>query len=245
MILRSPLPRMLEHPQTDACGAPRAPRMLALAAVLAVTALVALAVDLPAARFFSHIHHMGPGDLRKSLALFEAFAHGIGVATILISVAVLDPLNRWQVPRLALCSYGAGVVNIAVKLLVGRMRPQEFWPDNFPDHVAATFTGFAPFLFQSASAFARGMQSFPSGHAATAAGLAAGLARLYPRGRYLFAALALFAMLQRIECGAHYPSDTLAGAALGVAMTAACFATTGLAPVGRSLTSYSQPKSLD
>jgi undecaprenyl-diphosphatase len=59
------------------------------------------------------------------------------------------------------------------------------------------------------------LQSFPSGHAATAAGLAVALAVLYPRGRWLFAVLAVLAALQRVEVQSHFPSDVLAGAALG------------------------------
>jgi membrane-associated phospholipid phosphatase len=51
--------------------------------------------------------------------------------------------------------------------------------------------------------------------------LAATLANHYPRGRWWFATLAALAMLQRIDVGAHFPSDTLLGAALGTAIAIA------------------------
>ena len=51
----------------------------------------------------------------------------------------------------------------------------------------------------------------------TAAGLAAALAWKYPRGRWLFATLAMLGVMQRVATLAHYPSDALLGAALGVA----------------------------
>ena len=58
-------------------------------------------------------------------------------------------------------------------------------------------------------------QSFPSGHMATAVGLAWGLSALYPRGRWLFATLAIFVGCQRLDEGSHYLSDLVFGAAVG------------------------------
>ena len=58
--------------------------------------------------------------------------------------------------------------------------------------------------------------------AASAAGLAMGLAWLYPRGRVLFLLLAISAGGQRIVSGDHFASDVVWGAALG------CFCATGL-----------------
>jgi undecaprenyl-diphosphatase len=69
--------------------------------------------------------------------------------------------------------------------------------------------------------YGHALQSFPSAHAATAVGLAIGLSALHPRGRWLFAAFALLAVVQRIEAQAHFSSDVLAGAAVGCAAAAA------------------------
>ena len=57
-------------------------------------------------------------------------------------------------------------------------------------------------------------QSFPSGHTATAVGLAVALACAYPRGRWFFAGMALLAACQRVGDGHHFLSDTLAGASV-------------------------------
>jgi membrane-associated phospholipid phosphatase len=65
-------------------------------------------------------------------------------------------------------------------------------------------------------------QTCPSGHAAAATALALALAALYPRGRLLFLALALCSACQRIEEGAHHPSDILAGAAVGCLVITVC-----------------------
>jgi undecaprenyl-diphosphatase len=58
--------------------------------------------------------------------------------------------------------------------------------------------------------------SFPSGHAATAFACATVLASFAPRWRVPFFVLAALIAISRIYNGLHYPTDVLAGAALGV-----------------------------
>lgn len=201
----------------------RVRRLYALAALLAMGAALALMVDLPLARLFQELQTSGPGDLRKAVNLFEAFAHGIGVGIIVLAVAVLDPAGRRPALQIAACAYGAGVVNLVAKMVMGRSRPLTYWSTELPMHVQDTFVGWLPRLWGSEGlALGHGIESFPSGHSATAAGLAVGLAWIYPRGRWLFAALALLAMLQRMYSGAHFPSDTFAGAAVGVLVAGLC-----------------------
>jgi hypothetical protein len=67
-----------------------------------------------------------------------------------------------------------------------------------------------------------GRKIFPSGHAATAAGLAAALSWRYPQATWFFAAIAALAAMQRVVSLAHYPSDVCCGAALGLVMAAVC-----------------------
>ena len=58
--------------------------------------------------------------------------------------------------------------------------------------------------------------SFPSGHSATAFACATVLASLAPRWRVPFFILAALIALSRLYNGVHYPTDVLAGGALGV-----------------------------
>lgn len=59
--------------------------------------------------------------------------------------------------------------------------------------------------------------SFPSGHATFAWALAVVLARIEPRAKWLFYALAFFISLSRVYMGKHYPYDVIAGSLVGIA----------------------------
>jgi membrane-associated phospholipid phosphatase len=154
-----------------------------------------------------------PGDVRRALDVSEGFAHGFGVAVILLSVWVLDRGGRRQVVRIAACAFGAGLLADVGKALVARLRPIAPFE---VERVWNTFIGWLPVFRPEAFAdYERyHIRSFPSGHSATAVALALALAWRYPRGWWLFAILAVLSMAQRVVSGAHYPSDTLAAAAI-------------------------------
>ena len=61
-----------------------------------------------------------------------------------------------------------------------------------------------------------GLISFPSGHSVTAFALACVLSRAYPRWTFLFYGLAGLVALSRIYLAKHFPSDVVAGAAIGL-----------------------------
>jgi membrane-associated phospholipid phosphatase len=198
----------------DSCSSGLRPWQLLLAAgVLLILAAAALLIDMPVARWLQE-HPVG-GELKRFIRLAEVFGWGGTVAVLILVAWALDE-RGWRIAtRLAASSLGAGLAADVIKLVVARLRP------NVADLAGSsleTFIGWLPLLHPASlnPALSRhAQQSFPSAHAATAAGLAIGLAAVYPRGRWLFVAFACLAGVQRLEAAAHYCSDVLAGAAIG------------------------------
>ncbi len=89
-----------------------------------------------------------------------------------------------------------------IKRMIGRARP-------LVTGIADPFV-FSPFKWTAEYA------SLPSGHATTAFAALVAFGTLWPRGRTVFWIYALLIAASRVAVTAHYPSDVLAGAAVGV-----------------------------
>jgi membrane-associated phospholipid phosphatase len=192
---------------------------LAIAAIaFALLAAAVLSVDLQVAAFLRA--HPLPSELARLVRLSEVFAWGGTVALLILIAAVLDTRGWRILPPLAIGAFGAGLIADGFKLVVARLRPGAADSSG----AAETFLAWLPLLQLDALGhpYGRALQSFPSGHAATAVGLAIALAALYPRGRWLFVTLAALACFQRMEAQAHFASDVLSGAAIGCLVGAAC-----------------------
>jgi membrane-associated phospholipid phosphatase len=207
-----------------------------LAVALAAIGCLAFFLDLPVATWFRQ--HRLPGDLARLVDFSEVFAHGLGAAVVLGVAVSLDPILRQagrltaarrDVVRLCLAAYAGGLVVDLLKTVVIRVRPRgcDFSRissafDTFGVEAAGMVPGG---LGEGAMRKSVDLMSFPSGHAAVAAGLATALAWKYPHGRWVFAAIAVCAALQRVVSSAHFPSDVAWGAAIGVAAAAICLGT--------------------
>ena len=196
-----------------------------LPAALTLAAVAALSVDLPIAMAFKRWNGIaGVGSYLTCLDMLALFGHGLGVVLALAAVHQLDPARRWAMPRLLACALAAGGAADLLKMLIIRSRPESI-SLAFDGSVWATFGQWWPMLRNISDT-----QSFPSGHTATAAGLAAALIWLYPQGRWLFTLLAVLVGCQRIVSGAHFPSDVLIGGAAG-SLAAMFFLRVGRLPV--------------
>jgi membrane-associated phospholipid phosphatase len=159
-----------------------------------------------------------PGDVKRILGLTEFFAHGVGVAVIAWCIWQLSPASRRYIPRLLACAILPGMAANALKLSIARLRPG-YYGDQLPANILDSWVGGPVGVWGARGEFGTYFAtSFPSGHAATAFGLALGLSWMYPAGRGLFLTLAVLSSVQRITHTSHWFSDTLFGVALATAI---------------------------
>ena len=138
--------------------------------------------------------HSPPAE-RAMKAVAMAGEWGAVWVAIGLAGAALDQPRRGRWLRAAAVAPAAVCANFAVKLAVGRPRPK--------------LRGLSPL------GGAPSDLSFPSAHATSSVGAAIAFSRVEPRTRLPLYALAGTICVCRPYLGMHYPSDILAGAALG------------------------------
>lgn len=187
-------------------------RLLLLGSFIAIVAVpIMTLIDVPVARWF--ISHLS-GDVRKAISLSESYTHGVGILFTLVGIFLLAPRTRWCLPRLTSMVLGASAIATIVKMFILRPRPTQL---NLPlaSNDAAWLWSF-DWTWDRIAAFDASTRSFPTGGVASAVALTVGLSILFPRGRYLFILFAIFAGVERVQTGAHFPSDVLGGLACGL-----------------------------
>jgi membrane-associated phospholipid phosphatase len=134
----------------------------------------------------------------------SAYPVFLGAAPALLAGAALTETTARPAIRLGLAEAGTVGLTYALKNLIRRPRPYVALDGvraRDRRHVGEVFDPF----------------SFPSGHASTAFSIATSLSLSYPEW-YVVAPAAVWAGgmgLARVWLGVHYPSDVLAGAAIG------------------------------
>jgi membrane-associated phospholipid phosphatase len=214
-------------------------RLLVVAAVCGLIGGLALPIDLPAATWLRE--KPLPKEFVRLCDFSEIFAHGIGVASLLAALFVLDPSLRagrsagsssvslaptlstavgwWRrivgsgFGRIVAATVTGGLVVDVLKVSITRVRPRAADLERATSALDTFGTGLLANPVGSAS----DLMSFPSGHCAIVAGFAAALSWKYPHGRPVFVTFAALAIVQRLVSAAHYPSDAACGVALGLA----------------------------
>ena len=180
---------------------------------LVLLGAAALFVDVPITRALVYDGHLNWAD--RVLEDIELLGHGTIVALLLLGIGLAAPRQWWMLPRVAAATFGGGILAGILKMTVARCRPFEH---PYAESVWHSFRAILPGITAGSVG-----QSFPSGHAATATGLAAALAIVFPKARWYFAAIAGLVALERVETGSHFLSDALWGAAVGYAMFLVAF----------------------
>ncbi len=181
---------------------PKAPFIFALLCWLVLIAL-GLLLDRAIAQWIAQ-HTL---DKRSTLAWLMKSPGHFGFTSMVMALLILFHCDRWRGAGLVLLSAAiGGLLYAVIKWSVGRVRPVK---------------GIDPFAFHPFQAGLRGLShaenlSFPSGHACLAFATAASLAMLLPRWRYAFYAAAAIVGLERVLENAHYLTDVIAAAAIGI-----------------------------
>lgn len=139
----------------------------------------------------------------------------IGLVSLMAALALCrpDPTSAARAEALLRVVIGCfllilltGLAVQGLKHLFGRPRPLASG-----DFTALTFAPLG---------FTRGWNAFPSGHATTMGALAVLATKLWPRAWLLAWGLAVVVGISRVLVGMHYPSDVVAGLALGSVLAA-------------------------
>ncbi len=142
------------------------------------------------------------GDIKRESRWLAQYGQALCTAVAVVLIWQLDPRRQKIVVPLVVDVVAATVIATLVKRLVSRVRPGR---EN-----AGRFLG-------PSWSHANYRESFPSSHSASAVALSVFLAILYPPAAPTFWALAMGCAALRYLLDAHWPSDVLAGIALGYA----------------------------
>lgn len=173
----------------------------------------AFAIDQPVSQWlYDHGFH------DPKLGLFKAtpwantirFFGTYYAVMILTAILLLARKLTWRTAAaLLLCSATAAAGDV-IKWIVGRSRP-------------VTATGLLPSAMDFVPFSKREPgNAMPSGHAMLAFATAACLAWYYPKWAPLFYFLAALVAIERVMEVAHYPSDVVAAAGIGIILSQTC-----------------------
>jgi undecaprenyl-diphosphatase len=154
------------------------------------------------AGFNTTLHLSFKGDVKRETAFLAQWGQSVATPLVAVAIYLLDksPAHRNAPWVLVCCVLGASISCFCLKRICGRVRPNR--------QNAGKFLGFS-------LKHENYRESFPSSHSACAIALSVFLAGIYPAGAALFWGLGLTTAALRYLLDAHWPSDVLAGIALG------------------------------
>ncbi|HEV8609384.1 MAG TPA: phosphatase PAP2 family protein [Thermoanaerobaculia bacterium] len=206
---------------------PRAPRpvgdrLLGAALLMVVLAAVSYALwDRPVANWAFHLSRFWANNARRLSGLGEGVYWLVIIAVISVTAFLRKKHDvAVRAGKTAMAIAAAGLAANALKVVAGRARPRALDDGVFGFH-----------FFELGYRF----NSFPSGHAAIAAAVAASICLARPAAWPAAAVLWLLLAGGRVVTGSHFVSDVLAGGAVGIAVMVLVHRWSGLDAILRRL----------
>ncbi len=196
------------------------PLLLALPLIL-----IFLPFDGPIARLAAR--HPLSGDAKRELEALQQYGQAVSSILVALVIYLQDPPRRRELLNWAAAMLAAFLIVVASKAVLGRPRPDYDDPWVFLGPLGQYPIGPGKGVHHAWEIWASGsykLASMPSSHTAYAFVMAAFLASLYPRLRSIVYSLAAVVGLARIITHGHYPTDVIAGAAIGLAISRAAIA---------------------
>lgn len=146
------------------------------------------------------------------------FGATFGIVLVGFLILALDRDNRRRLFEYVTGVLMLAVVNTSLKALFHRQRPMFDRRNDYVPEAPMEEIGrwLGPWPGSWKEFIAADNLSFPSGHSAMAAFMAAFLTARYPRGAAIWWTLAVLCAIYRVDNARHYVSDCLAGFAVGI-----------------------------
>lgn len=159
------------------------------------------------------------GDVVRELGALQQYGQGAVTALVAWAVWLLQPALRRRLLDWVLAIVIASVVGYPLKMLIGRPRPK--FGD--PEHFVGPFGAYpvsgevgVRHAWEAGSGISSDLWSMPSSHTLFAVVMSAMLWVWYPRLRPIAVVMAVLVGVARVLFGAHYLSDVVFGAGLGL-----------------------------
>jgi len=173
-----------------------------LLTILALVVLCAILMLLERRGLRTTLHLTFKGDIKRETRWLAQYGQAVCAAVAAALIWQMDPRRGRVVPLIA-AAFTASVVATIIKRLCSRIRPGR---ENAGMFLGPTWK------------HANYKESFPSSHSASAVALTVALCAFYPQATLTFWAMALACAALRYLLDAHWPSDVIAGIALGYAV---------------------------